>query len=114
MEVTEKSTETDTTTWSELPRGAKNSTEQSPGSEVRNRSNRPGLRVSESGMRVGKSTIWVRSWVIAKLKEYSPGWSDSRECFIYSILCTLKSPKTNTLAERMFWQSLIYIGRNSI
>ena len=54
--------ETETTTWSEFPNGAKAIVEQLLASEVRNKSKRAGPWESESGIRVGKLTIWVRSF----------------------------------------------------
>ena len=71
--LTAKSTEADTITWSKLPWEEKASTEHSPGSEVRNKSRKVGLWVPESGMQVGKSTLWMKLRVIEILKEYLPG-----------------------------------------
>ena len=62
-----KSMETETTTWSEFPNGRKAIVEQILASEERNKSKRAGLWESQSGIRVGKLTIWVRSFEIEKL-----------------------------------------------
>ena len=62
-----KSMETETTTWSEFPNGGKAIVEQILASEEINKSKRAGLRESQSGVRVGKLTIWVRSFEIEKL-----------------------------------------------
>ena len=55
---------TDTTTWSEFSNGGKSIVEQILASEEINKSKRTGLWESQSGMRVGKLTIWVRSFEI--------------------------------------------------
>ena len=60
-----KSIETETTT-SEFPIGRKAIVEQILVSEERNKSKRAGLWESQSGIRVGKLTIWVRSFEIEK------------------------------------------------
>ena len=65
-ELVEKSMETETTTWSEFPNGGKAIVEQILASEERNKSKRAGLWESQSGIRVGKLTIWVRSFEIEK------------------------------------------------
>ena len=62
-----KSMETATTTWSEFPNGGKAITEQILASEERKKSKRAGLWESQSGIRVGKLTIWIRSFEIEKL-----------------------------------------------
>ena len=62
-----KSMETETTTWSEFPNGGKAIAEQILASEEINKSKRAGLWESQSGIRVGKLTIWVRSFEIEKL-----------------------------------------------
>ena len=59
-----KSMETETTTWSEFPNGGKAIVELILASEERNKSKRAGLWESQSGIRVGKLTIWVRSFEI--------------------------------------------------
>ena len=59
--------EAQTTTWSEFPNGGKAIVEQILASEERNKSKRAGLWESQSGIRVGKLTIWVRSFEIEKL-----------------------------------------------
>ena len=61
-----KSIETETT-WSEFPNGGKAIVEQILASEEINKSKRAGLWESQSGIRVGKLTIWVRSFEIEKL-----------------------------------------------
>ena len=70
-----KSMETETTTWSEFPNGGKAIVEQILASEERNKSKRAGLWESQSGIQVGKLTIWVRSFIIEKLWQCSPGQS---------------------------------------
>ena len=62
-----KSMETGTTTWSEFPNGVKTIVEQILMSEERNESKRAGLWGSQSGIWVGKLTIWVRLFEIEKL-----------------------------------------------
>ena len=52
--------ETDTTTWSEFPNGGKTIVEQILASEEINKSKTAGLWESQSGIWVGKLTIWVR------------------------------------------------------
>ena len=59
--------ETETTTSSEFTNGGKAIVEQILASEERNKSKRAGLWESQSGIRVGKLTIWVRSFEIEKL-----------------------------------------------
>ena len=66
-ELVAKSMETDTATWSEFHNGGKAIVEQMLVSEERNKSKRAGLWESQSGIRVGKLTIWVRSFEIEKL-----------------------------------------------
>ena len=51
--------ETETTTWSEFSNGGKAIVEQILASEERNTSKRAGLWESQSGIQVGKLTIWV-------------------------------------------------------
>ena len=58
---------TETTTWSEFTNGGKAIVEQILASEEINKSKRAGLWESQSGIRVGKLTIWVRSFEIEKL-----------------------------------------------
>ena len=57
-----KSTETKTTTWSDFPNGGKAFVEQIIVSEYTNKSKRPGLWESQSGIQVGKLIIWERSF----------------------------------------------------
>ena len=66
-ELVGKSMETETITWSEFSNGAKAIVEQILASEERNKCKRSGLWESQSGIRVGKLTIWVRSFEIEKL-----------------------------------------------
>ena len=54
-------------TWSEFSNGGKAIVEQILASEERKKSKRAGLWESQSGIRVGKLTIWVRSFEIEKL-----------------------------------------------
>ena len=62
-----KSMETETTRWPEFPNGGKAIVEQILASEERNKSKSAGLWESQSGIQVGKLTIWVRSFEIEKL-----------------------------------------------
>ena len=62
-----KSMETETTTWSEFPNGGKATVEQILVPEEINKSKRAGLWESQSGIRVWKLTIWVRSFEIEEL-----------------------------------------------
>ena len=55
-----KSMETEKTTWSQFPDGGKAIVEI-------NKSKRAGMWESQSGVRVGKLTIWVRLFEIQKL-----------------------------------------------
>ena len=50
---------------------------------------------------VGRLTIWVRSFDIEKLYQNSPDLSGPPEYVSQSLWWTLKSPKTNTLADRL-------------
>ena len=59
--------EMETTTWSDFLNGEKVIVEQIPASEERYKSKRAGLWESESGIRVGKLTIWVRPFKIETL-----------------------------------------------
>ena len=70
-----KSMENEKTAWSEFPNGGKAIVEQILASEKINKSNRAGLWESQSGIQVGKLTIWIRLFEIEKLKHSSPGLS---------------------------------------
>ena len=69
FEFIEKSVETEETRWSEFPNGdgEKAIVEQMLASEEKRKSRKAGLWESQSGIRVGKLTIWVRSFEIEKL-----------------------------------------------
>ena len=58
--------ETETTTWSQFSNGGKAVVEQILVSAERNKSKRAGWRESQSGIWIGKLTIWVRSFEIEK------------------------------------------------
>ena len=59
--------ETETTTWSEFSNGGKKaSVEQTLASEEINKSKRAGLWESQSGIQVGKLTIWIMSFEMEK------------------------------------------------
>ena len=58
--------ETETTKWSEFPNGGKDIVEQILATEERKKSKRTGLWESQSGIQIGKLTIWVRSIEIEK------------------------------------------------
>ena len=60
---------------SQFPNGGKAIAEQILASEEINKSKRAGLWESQSGIQVGKLTIWVRSFEIEKLWQSSPGLS---------------------------------------
>ena len=62
-----KSMETEIWTWSEFPNGRKAIVEQMLVLEEINKLKRAGMCDSESGIWVGKLTIWVRSFEIEKL-----------------------------------------------
>ena len=64
--------ETETTT-SEFPNGGKAIVEQILVSEEINKSKIAGLWESQSGIRVEKLTIWVKSFEIEKIWQHSPG-----------------------------------------
>ena len=66
-ELVGKSMETETTTWSEFANGGKAIVEQILVSEERKKSKRAWLYESQSGIQIGKLTIWVRSSEIEKL-----------------------------------------------
>ena len=55
-----KSMETETTTWSEFLNGGKAIVEQILASEERKKSKTAGLWESQSGIRAGKLTIWIK------------------------------------------------------
>ena len=61
-----KSMETKTT-WSEITNGGKAIVEQIAASEERKKFKRAGLWESQSGIRLGKLTIWVTPFEIDKL-----------------------------------------------
>ena len=56
--------ETETATWSEFPNGGKAIVEQMLALEERKKSKRAGLWELQSGIQVGKLTIWVRLFEI--------------------------------------------------
>ena len=62
-----KSMETKTTTWSEFPNGGKAIVEQILAPEEINKSKRAALWESQSGIREGKLTTWVKLFEIEKL-----------------------------------------------
>ena len=68
----ETSMETDKTTWSEFPNGGKAFAEKIIASEQRNKSKRAGLWESQSGIRIGKLTIWARSFEISSTRIGEP------------------------------------------
>ena len=82
--------EIETATWSEFPNGWKAIVEQILVSEEINKSKKAKLGESQSGIRVGKLTIWVRSF---EIKQESFWWA-------------LKSPKTKTLADGLAKKTL--------
>ena len=65
-EFDEKSMETETRAWSKFSSGGKAFVEQILASEEINKSKRAGLWESQFGIRVGKLTIWGRSFEIEK------------------------------------------------
>ena len=62
-----KSMENETITWSEFPNGGKAIVVQILVSEEINKSKRAGLWKSQSGIQVGKLTIWVSKVEIERL-----------------------------------------------
>ena len=62
-----KSMKTETKTWSEFHNGGKAVVEEILASEEKNKFKIAGLWESQSGIHVGKLTIWVRSFDIEKL-----------------------------------------------
>ena len=62
FELVGKWMETETSTWSEFTNGGKAIVEQILALGERNKSKRAGLLESQSGIWVGKLTIWVRSF----------------------------------------------------
>ena len=94
-----KSMETETTTWSEFPIGGEAIVEQILESEERNKSKRAGLWESQSGIQIGKLTIWVRPFETKNLWQSSSGRSVPPESVSQSLWWTLKSPKTKILAD---------------
>ena len=75
FEFGKKSLETETTTWSEFPNGWKAIVKQVIAPEKRKKSKRPGLWESQSAIQVGKIIIWVKSFEIEKLKEFTRSFS---------------------------------------
>ena len=105
-EFDQKSTEIKTATWSEFPNGGKAIVEQILASEERKKSKRVGLWESQSGIQVGKLTIWVRSFEIENYKRVHQVNQFHQNSKSQSLWWTLKSPKTKTLADK-------FIKRNS-
>ena len=62
-----KTMETETTTWLEFSNGEKGIIEQILVSEEINKFKSAGLWESQSGIQVGKLTLWIRSFKIEKL-----------------------------------------------
>ena len=62
-----KSMETEPATWLEFPNAGKAIVEQILAPEERNKFKRAGLWESQSGIQVGKLTIWIRLFEIEKL-----------------------------------------------
>ena len=89
--------ETEPNTWSDFSDGGKAIVEQIPTSEEINEFKRVGLWVSQSGIQVGKLTIWVRSYEIKIITEFT-GLSvpPNSVCQFWCL-----SLKTNTLADRL-------------
>ena len=67
FEFDKKSMETEARTWLEFLNGGKTNVEQRLDSEEIIKSKIAGLRDSQLGIRVGKLTIWVRSFEKEKL-----------------------------------------------
>ena len=98
-ELVGKSMETETATWSRFHNGGKAIVEEILASEKGNKSEKAGIWESQSGIRVGTLTIWVRSVEIEKLQQSSPGRSVPPEKVSQSLWWTLKPPKTKPLAD---------------
>ena len=62
-----KYVETATVTWPEIPNGGKAIVEQIIASKKRKKSKRARIRESQSGIQLGKLTIWKRSFETEKL-----------------------------------------------
>ena len=71
-----KSMETERTTWPEFPNGGKAIVEQILASEEINKCQLAELWESQSGIRVGKLTIWAMSFETEKLLQSPPDLSD--------------------------------------
>ena len=112
-----KSMESKTNTCYEFPDGGKAIVEQILASQEINKSKRAGLWDQQSGMRVGKLTIWVRSFEIEKLQQSSADLSVPPEKVSQSLWWALKSPKINTLTEGLIertWSMLDEIGSKTV
>ena len=74
----EKSMETETTIWSEFPNGGKSIIEQILALKEINKSKRAGLWESQSGIPVGKLTMWVSVWDGKILTDFTRSISSTR------------------------------------
>ena len=119
-----KLVETETATWSEFPNGGKAIVEQILASEERSKPKRAGLWEPQSGMRVGKLTIWVRLFEITKnyknfrkilkiITEFTRSISSTR--IGKPVLMTdVKVSKDKHISRRVDRENFIYIRWNRI
>ena len=109
-----KSMETETTRWSAFPNGEKAIKEQILASEERSKSKIAGLWESESGIGVGKLTIWVNKaiWDRKILTEFTRSISSTR--IVKSVLMMdvkVSKDKNSRWVDR---ENLIYVTWNRI
>ena len=113
-ELVEKLMETDTSTWLEFPNGWKAIVEQIIASEERNKSKRAELWESQSGIRVGKLTIWVRSFEIKKIITEFTGSISSTKIGKPVLMMDIKVSKDKNIRRWVDRQNLIYVWWNRI
>ena len=101
FEFQRNSMETEITKWSEFPTGEKATAEQILESEEINKSKRAGQWKSLSRIRVGKLTIWVRTFETEQLQLSLSDLSGLPEQASQSLWWMLNSPKRNVLAARL-------------
>ena len=87
-------------TWSEFPNGGTTTLKEILMPVEVNKPKRAGLWESQSGIQIGQLTIWIRLFMIEKLKQSSPGLSFPPAYVSQSLWWMLwNSSKTNTLAD---------------
>ena len=102
-----KSMETETTTWSEFPNEEKVIVEQMLASEERSKSKRAGLWEWQSEIRVGKLSIWVRSF------EFTRSISSTR-IGKPVLMIDIKVSKDKNISRWVDRENLIYVRWNRI